>query len=91
MHKNKSYFFCGIGGSGMLPLANILRAGGAKVAGSDRVWRQADAVIAGDRVMLTSTEVGRPVAVRYAFRNFVRAELFSAEGLPVSSFRTDDW
>ena len=30
------YFFCGIGGSGMLPLAAIVRAGGAKVAGSDR-------------------------------------------------------
>ena len=29
-------FFCGIGGSGMLPLASILRARGAKVAGSDR-------------------------------------------------------
>ena len=31
-----SYFFCGIGGSGMLPLASILRASGARVAGSDR-------------------------------------------------------
>ncbi|MEA3035124.1 MAG: UDP-N-acetylmuramate--alanine ligase [Sphingomonadales bacterium] len=30
------YFFCGIGGSGMLPLACIVRAGGAEVAGSDR-------------------------------------------------------
>jgi len=29
-------FFCGIGGSGMLPLAAIVRAGGARVAGSDR-------------------------------------------------------
>ena len=29
-------FFCGIGGSGMLPLASILRARGEKVAGSDR-------------------------------------------------------
>jgi UDP-N-acetylmuramate--alanine ligase len=29
-------FFCGIGGSGMLPLASILRARGQKVAGSDR-------------------------------------------------------
>ena len=29
-------FFCGIGGSGMLPLASILRARGDKVAGSDR-------------------------------------------------------
>jgi UDP-N-acetylmuramate--alanine ligase len=29
-------FFSGIGGSGMLPLASIVRASGAKVAGSDR-------------------------------------------------------
>ena len=29
-------FFSGIGGSGMLPLASIVRAGGAKVSGSDR-------------------------------------------------------
>ena len=40
MHKNKSYFFCGIGGSGMLPLATILAEQGAKVAGSDRALDQ---------------------------------------------------
>ncbi len=40
MSKNKSYFFCGIGGSGMLPLANIVRDQGAKVAGSDRALDQ---------------------------------------------------
>ena len=31
-----SYFFCGIGGSGMLPLASIVRASGNRVSGSDR-------------------------------------------------------
>jgi UDP-N-acetylmuramate--alanine ligase len=36
MSETKSYFFCGIGGSGMLPLASIVRAQGAEVAGSDR-------------------------------------------------------
>jgi UDP-N-acetylmuramate--alanine ligase len=36
MAQTKSYFFCGIGGSGMLPLASIVRAQGAEVAGSDR-------------------------------------------------------
>ena len=36
MNQAKSYFFCGIGGSGMLPLACIVRASGAEVAGSDR-------------------------------------------------------
>jgi UDP-N-acetylmuramate--alanine ligase len=30
------WFFCGIGGSGMLPLATILHGQGAEVAGSDR-------------------------------------------------------
>jgi len=40
MAETKSYFFCGIGGSGMLPLAAIVRAGGAEVAGSDRALDQ---------------------------------------------------
>ncbi|MEO7563773.1 MAG: Mur ligase family protein [Sphingomicrobium sp.] len=33
---DSTVFFCGIGGSGMLPLASIVRAGGGRVAGSDR-------------------------------------------------------
>ena len=36
MASTNSYFFCGIGGSGMLPLACIVRAQGAQVSGSDR-------------------------------------------------------
>ena len=36
MNQAKSYFFCGIGGSGMLPLACIVRGQGFEVAGSDR-------------------------------------------------------
>ena len=32
----ESYYFCGAGGSGMLPLAALVRASGAAVAGSDR-------------------------------------------------------
>jgi UDP-N-acetylmuramate--alanine ligase len=40
MANTKSYFFCGIGGSGMLPLANIVRDGGVSVAGSDRALDQ---------------------------------------------------
>jgi UDP-N-acetylmuramate--alanine ligase len=40
MDRNSSYFFCGIGGSGMFPLACIVRARGGKVAGSDRALDQ---------------------------------------------------
>ncbi|HEX8401835.1 MAG TPA: Mur ligase family protein [Allosphingosinicella sp.] len=40
MTQAKSYFFCGIGGSGMLPLACIVRARGFAVEGSDRALDQ---------------------------------------------------
>lgn len=40
MSEDKSYYFCGIGGSGMLPLAMIVRATGAQVSGSDRALDQ---------------------------------------------------
>jgi UDP-N-acetylmuramate--alanine ligase len=40
MTLDRPYFFCGIGGSGMLPLALILRGKGAAVSGSDRALDQ---------------------------------------------------
>src|SRR6185437_677547 len=40
MELERPYFFCGIGGSGMLPLALILRARGCAIAGSDRALDQ---------------------------------------------------
>ncbi len=40
MGEKHQYFLCGVGGSGMLPLALILRAGGHDVAGSDRAFDQ---------------------------------------------------
>ena len=40
MDRDRSYFFCGIGGSGMLPLALLVRAKGHAVAGSDRALDQ---------------------------------------------------
>jgi UDP-N-acetylmuramate--alanine ligase len=40
MTDGKSYFFVGVGGSGMMPLAMILAGQGARVAGSDRTLDQ---------------------------------------------------
>jgi UDP-N-acetylmuramate--alanine ligase len=40
MALDRRYFFCGIGGSGMLPLALILLGKGCAVAGSDRSYDQ---------------------------------------------------
>jgi UDP-N-acetylmuramate--alanine ligase len=40
MRRDRPYFFCGIGGSGMLPLALIVQASGGTVSGSDRALDQ---------------------------------------------------
>ncbi len=62
-----------------------------EIAGKDKVFYPAKAVIYRSSVLVSSPQVKEPVAVRYAFRDFVTGELFSTEGLPVSSFRTDNW
>jgi sialate O-acetylesterase len=64
-----------------------------EIAGENKVFHKAQAYIDGEygTVVVTSPLVKEPKAVRYAFRDFVTAELFGTGGLPVSSFRTDDW
>jgi sialate O-acetylesterase len=64
---------------------------GFEIAGEDKVFYPAKAEVRRKSVVLTSDKVAQPVAVRYLFRDFVKAELFSVGGLPVSSFRTDQW
>ncbi|MEQ8239391.1 MAG: sialate O-acetylesterase [Cyclobacteriaceae bacterium] len=63
-----------------------------EIAGEDRVFYPAKAMIEnGNRVVVFSEEVKQPVAVRYAWRNWVKGTLFDNNLLPASSFRTDDW
>jgi len=62
------------------------------ISGADKKWYWADAKIDGDKVVLTSDKVLKPVAVRYAFAdNPTSANLYNKDGLPASPFRTDDW
>jgi sialate O-acetylesterase len=61
------------------------------VAGSDRIFYPATAVIDHDKLVVWSKQVKEPVAVRFAFSNAAIGNLFSREGLPVCPFRTDDW
>jgi len=62
------------------------------VAGSDKKWHWADAVIDGDTVVVSSAQVPKPVAVRYAYTtNPQGANLYNKDGMPASPFRTDDW
>jgi sialate O-acetylesterase len=62
-----------------------------KIAGENKVFTPAKAVITNTGITLFSPNVAKPVAVRYAFDDFVVGELFNTEGLPASSFRTDNW
>lgn len=62
-----------------------------EIAGADKKFYPAQAWINRSKVYLKSEEVKNPVAVRYAFENYVKGDLFGTEGLPVSSFRTDNW
>ena len=62
------------------------------IAGADRKFVPAEAVIDGDRVLVWSDKVAEPAAVRYAwFCNPEGCNLYNMEGLPASPFRTDDW
>ncbi len=61
------------------------------MAGVDRKFIPAEAHIDGDTVVVSSKEVERPTAVRYAFGNWPQYSLFNKAGLPASPFRTDDW
>ncbi len=62
-----------------------------KIAGKDKRFYPAHATINWQGITLFSAFVPEPVAVRYAFDDFVVGELFNNAGLPASSFRTDDW
>lgn len=62
-----------------------------EVADSDKVFHPAKAWLARSKVHVKSDKVSKPVAVRYGFKNYVKGDLFSGGGLPVSSFRSDDW
>jgi sialate O-acetylesterase len=62
-----------------------------EIAGENKRFVPATAYITGQGITLFSPAVENPVAVRYAFKDFVAGELCNTEGLPASSFRTDDW
>jgi len=88
-----------VGGKAVLSFDHVgggLAARGGKlvgfaIAGADRKFVWADAAIAGKTVVVSSDKVKQPAAVRYAWATNPACNLYNAEGLPASPFRTDDW
>ena len=67
---------------------------GFEIAGADKKFYPAKAKIIGrtNTVEVSSEEVAQPVAVRYAFRNYVgNITLRNTFGLSAFPFRTDTW
>ncbi|GAB3653810.1 sialate O-acetylesterase [Echinicola sediminis] len=62
-----------------------------EIAGKDKRFYPATVVLRRKSVLLSSPQVEKPVAIRYAFKDFTEGEIFGTGGLPLSSFRTDDW
>ena len=65
--------------------------GAFQIAGADRKWYWADAHAFGDTVVVSTSLVQNPVAVRYDWQSNPPAILFNKAGLPAGPFRTDDW
>ena len=64
---------------------------GFVISGDDRKWVEAEAKIEGNDVIVSSSSVPKPVAVRYGWAHSPRCNLYNSEELPASPFRTDDW
>ncbi len=64
---------------------------GFAIAGEDRHFVWAEARIDGDEIVVSSKDVAKPIAVRYAWADNPITNLYNKAGLPASPFRTDDW
>lgn len=61
------------------------------IAGADRKWVPARAVIDGETMVVSNALVSEPVAVRYGWAKNPLCHLYNGANLPASPFRTDDW
>lgn len=62
-----------------------------EIAGEDQVFYPAEAKIEGKTILVFSSKVKNPAAVRFAWKAVPEPNLFNNENLPASPFRTDDW
>jgi len=61
------------------------------IAGNDKVFHPATAVIDADTVVVSSEQVKEPAAVRFAWEQSALPNLSNKDALPASPFRTDKW
>jgi sialate O-acetylesterase len=65
---------------------------GFEIAGADKVFHSAKAIIKDNKIIVSSDKVQNPVAVHYGWADDDTAiNLFNKEKFPASPFRTDNW
>ncbi len=75
--------------SGLMAKGGDLK--GFAIAGEDKKFVWANAKTEGNDVVVWSSKIKKPVAVRYAWAANPVCNLYNGAGLPASPFRTDDW
>ena len=61
-----------------------------EIAGLDGVFLPAMVSIVGETLVASNTEISNPIKLRYAWRDLSNASLFNLEGMPASSFSTEN-
>lgn len=71
----------------------VITLNGFEIAGSNRIFYPAQARLrwTENQIEVYADEVQEPVAVRYAFKNYSKANVKTTLGQPLAPFRTDDW
>ncbi|RED24709.1 sialate O-acetylesterase [Flavobacterium cutihirudinis] len=65
---------------------------GFEIAGADKAFHSAKAIIKDNKVIVSSDQVQNPVAVHYGWADDdTQINLFNKEKFPASPFRTDNW
>ncbi|HJY12065.1 MAG TPA: hypothetical protein VJ304_04710, partial [Flavobacterium sp.] len=65
---------------------------GLEIAGADKVFHSAKAIIKDNKIIVSAENVPNPVAVHYGWADDdTEINLFNKEKFPASPFRTDNW
>ncbi|MBS7229683.1 9-O-acetylesterase [Flavobacterium psychroterrae] len=87
--KQKAQLFFDYADSGLQKKGETLKE--FEIAGNDQIFYPAEAKIDRKTIVVSSSKVKEPVAVRFAWKAVPEPNLFNNDNLPASPFRTDDW
>jgi sialate O-acetylesterase len=85
---NKIIAYFDYTGTGLIAKQKLLK--GFEIAGTDKKYKPASARIVGNTIEASTSAIPEPVFIRYAWRDDSEAYLLNKEGLPASSFSSEN-